>query len=208
MAKAPLTLVTPTTEKRTLTPRRPKNADVRTREHLTKREVDRLIDAVKDNRNGNRDALMVLLTYRHGLRASELVDLRWEQVELETATLHVRRVKAGLPSSHPLTGRELRELRRHQRKSESQPSPFVFVSQRGVPFTTAGFARMIERAAVAANLGILAHPHMLRHGCGYKMANDGIDTRTIQSYLGHSNIANTVRYTALASDRFKGIWRD
>lgn len=206
MAKARLRLVTPTTEKRTLTPRRPKNADVRTREHLTEREVDRLIDAVKGNRNGHRDALMVLLTYRHGLRVAELVDLRWEQVDLETATLHVRRVKAGLPSSHPLTGRELRELRRHQR--ESQPSPFVFVSARGVPFTTAGFARMIERAAVAADLGILAHPHMLRHGTGYKMANDGVDTRTIQSYLGHANIANTVRYTALASDRFKGLWRD
>jgi integrase len=204
--KTKLRLVTPTTENRTVTPRRLPNAELRTREHLTSDEVQKLIEAAKDNRHGHRDALMALLAYRHGLRAVEVVDLRWEQVDFKTATLHVRRAKNGTPATHPLTGRELRALRRHQKDSEK--SPFVFVSERGAPLSAPGFSRMIERAAVAADLGIKAHAHMLRHGCGYKLANDGIDTRALQAYLGHRNIQNTTRYTALAPDRFKGFWRD
>jgi site-specific recombinase XerD len=201
-----LRLVAPFTENRTVTPRRPPNADLRTREHLTPDEVERLIESAKANRHGHRDSLMVLLAYRHGLRAAEVVDLRWEQIDFKTAILSVRRVKAGTPSSHPLSGRELRALRQYQRESKS--SPFVFVSERGAPLTAPGFSRMVERAAIAANLGIKAHAHMLRHACGYKLANDGHDTRSLQAYLGHRNIQNTTRYTALAPDRFKSFWRD
>ena len=131
MAKTTLRLVAPTTENRTVGPRRHKNAELRTREHLTPDEAELLIEAAKKNRHGQRDGLMVLLAYRHGLRAAEVVDLRWEQVDFKTASLHVRRVKNGTPSTHPLTGRELRLLRRHQRESER--SPFVFVSERGAP---------------------------------------------------------------------------
>jgi site-specific recombinase XerD len=95
------------------------------------------------------------------------------------------------------------------RAAKADSSPFIFVSERGAPFTAPGFSQMVERAAKAADLGIKAHAHMLRRGCGYKLANDGIDTRTLQAYLGHRNIQNTVRYTALAADRFKGsLWRD
>ena len=206
MTKPHLQLVRPTTENRTVTPRRPKNAAIRTREHLTHNEVERLIEAAKNNRHGHRDALMILLTFRHGLRAAEVCDLRWEQLDFKTATLHVRRVKNGTPATHPLTGREMRALRKHQRESER--SPFVFVSERGAPLTAPGFSRMVERTAVAADLGIKAHAHMLRHACGYKLANDGIDTRSLQAYLGHRNIQNTTRYTALAPDRFKGFWKD
>ena len=96
---------------------------------------------------------------------------------------------------------EMRELRRHQR--ESPGSPFVFVSERGAPLSAPGFSRMVERAAAAAGLEIQAHAHMVRHACGYKLANDGHDTRAIQAYLGHRNIQNTTRYTALAPQRFK-----
>jgi integrase len=206
MAKARLRLVTPTTKNRTVTPRRPKNAELRTREHLTKHEVERLIEAAKNKRHGHRDALMTLLAFRHGLRAAEVCDLRWEQVDFKTATLHVRRVKNGTPSTHPLTGRELRALRRHQR--ESEVSPFVFVSERGAPLTAPGFSRLVERAASNAKLGIKAHAHMLRHACGYALANAGHDTRSLQAYLGHRNIQNTTRYTALAPDRFKNFWKD
>src|SRR4029077_19852981 len=111
-----------------------------------------------------------VLAYRHGLPAAEVGDLRWEQVDLKTASLHIRRAKNGAPATHPLSGREMRELRRHQR--ESRASPFVFVSERGAPLSAPGFSRMIERAAVEAGLGIKAHAHMLRHACGYKLAND------------------------------------
>ena len=169
-------------------------------------EVEQLIEAAKRNRHGERDGLMILLAYRHGFRASEVVDLRWQQIDFKTANLSVGRIKNGTPSTHPLTGRELRDLRRHQRESPS--SPFVFVSERGAPLTAAGFSRMVERAGVEANLGIKVHAHMLRHACGFKLANDGVDTRSLQAYLGHRNIQNTTRYTALAPDRFKGFWRD
>jgi type 1 fimbriae regulatory protein FimB/type 1 fimbriae regulatory protein FimE len=180
------------------------NAAYRSREHLTEREVERLIEAAKDNRWGHRDATMVLLAFRHGLRALELVDLRWEQVDLENAILHVRRVKQGTPATHPLTGRELRALRRLQREQGSTP-PFVFVSERAAAFS---IQAMVERAARAAGFDMKIHPHMLRHSCGYKLANDGVDTRTIQSYLGHKSIQHTVRYTELAPTRFKSLFRD
>ena len=183
-----LKVVDPTSEKCAVAlPVRKPNAAYRSREHLTEREVERLIEAAKDNRWGHRDSTMVLLAFRHGLRAAELVDLRWEQVDLENAILHVRRVKQGTPATHPLTGRELRALRRLQREQGSR-SPFVFVSERGAPFAKRGFQAMVERAARAGGFDMKVHPHMLRHSCGYKLANDGVDTRTIQSYLGRKSI--------------------
>jgi len=148
---------------------------------------------------------MVLVAYRHGLRASELVDLHWDQVDFKTATLHVRRVKKGTPATHPILGDELRALRRLQREQEPK-SPFVFTSERGAPFTTAGFARMVERVGSEAKLDFKAHPHMLRHACGYALANKGHDTRALQAYLGHRSINSTTRYAALAPGRFKNIW--
>jgi integrase len=207
MAKAKLRLVTPATVNRTVTPKRLPNADLRTREYLTEAEVERLMAAARSNRYGHRDATMVLVAYRHGLRVAELVDLRWDQVDFATGTLHVRRVKQGTPSTHPIRGDELRALRRLQREQEPK-SPFVFTSERGAPFGTAGFARMVERAGTEAKLGFKAHPHMLRHACGYALANKGHDTRALQAYLGHKNIQHTVRYTELAPDRFRDFWRD
>jgi len=195
MAKSHLRLVTPAIVKRTVSPKRPPNGDLRTREYLTEAEVERLMNVAKRNRWGHRDPTMILVAFRHGLRASELVDLRWDQVDFRTATLHVRRVKQGTPSTHPILG-------------EQEPkSPFVFTSERGAPFTTAGFARMVERSGAEARLGFKAHPHMLRHACGYALANRGHDTRALQAYLGHRNIQHTVRYTELAPTRFKDFWR-
>jgi integrase len=182
------------------------NAELRSREHLTPREVEHLIEAAKANRRGHRDATMILIAFRHGPRAAEVCDLRWDQIDFDGAALHVRRVKNGTPSTHPLQGDELRALRRLQR--ESKPSRFVFVSERGAPFTTAGFARMIERAARRGlGLELKAHPHMLRHPCGYALANKGHDTRAIQGWLGHRSITSTAVYTALAPNRFKDFWR-
>jgi site-specific recombinase XerD len=189
------------------TPLRKPNRDLRTREHLTEREVEKLVEAARGNRNGHRDATMILVAYRHGLRASELVDLRWDQVHFTSANLDVRRRKNGTPATHPLTGLELRALRRLKREQDP-PSQFVFTSERGDPFSTEGFARLLQRAAKVAGLTIKVHSHMLRHACGYKLANDGVDTRALQAYLGHKNIQHTVRYTELAPGRFKGFWKD
>ena len=206
MAKSRLRLVAPGTVNRTVTPKRPPNADLRPREYLTEAEVERLLRATRNNRWALRDATMILVAYRHGLRASELTDLRWDQIDFATATLHVRRVKQGSPSTHPIIGDELRKLRRLQREQEPK-SPFVFTSERGSPFTTAGFARMIERAGEEARLGFKTHPHMLRHACGFALAAKGHDTRALQAYLGHKNIQYTVRYTELSPTRFKTFWR-
>ena len=206
MAKTHLKLVTPTTVNRTVTPTRLPNKALRTREHLTEAEVEKLIEAARGHRWGHRDATMILVAYRHGLRASELVDLRWDQVDFRTATLHVRRVKQGTPSTHPILGDELRALRRLQREQDPESS-FMFTSERGAPFSTAGFARMIERAGREAGLPLKAHPHMLRHACGYALANKGHDARALQAYLGHKNIQHTVRYTEMSPTRFKEFWR-
>jgi len=128
-------------------------------------------------------------------------------LDFNTATFAVRRVKRGTPATHPIRGDEMRALRRLQREQEPA-TPFVFSSERRSPFTTAGFARMVGRAGEVAQLGFKAHPHMLRHACGFKLANDGHDTRSLQAYLGHKNIQHTVRYTELSPARFKDFWRD
>jgi integrase len=170
-AKATLRLVKPTTQKRAVAPRRQPNSELRSREHLTETEVEKLIEAAKGNRYGHRDATMILLAYRHGLRASEICDLRWEQFDFKSATLHVRRVKNGKPSTHPLRGDELRAVRKLRR--EAPKSPFVFMSERGGPFTTDSFNWMVKRAGQKAGLPFQVHAHMLRHAAGYKLARLG-----------------------------------
>jgi type 1 fimbriae regulatory protein FimB/type 1 fimbriae regulatory protein FimE len=206
LKKSPLKLVAPTIVNRTVAPGRRPNADYRTREHLTETEIEKLIDAVKENRWAHRDSTMILVGYRHGLRVSELVDLQWSQVDFAHALLHIRRVKQGTPATHPILGDEMRNLRKLQREQDPK-SPFMFTSERGSPFTTAGFARIIERAGETAGLDFKVHPHMLRHACGFALANKGHDTRALQAYLGHKNIQHTVRYTELSPTRFKDFWR-
>src|SRR6266550_711123 len=179
----------------------------RPREYLTEREIEKLMKAAGANRWGHRDATAILIAYRHGLRASELVALRWDDIELSTGRMHVRRAKAGATSVHPIGAKESRALRKLQREAATS-SPYVFVSERGAPLSVAGYQRMVARAGEAAKFAFLVHSHMLRHSCGYKLANDGQDTRAIQHYLGHRSIASTVRYTTLAPDRFKGFWKD
>jgi integrase len=206
MAKSHRKLVAPTTINRRVTPRRLPNAELRIREYLTDAEVARLQKAAGNNRWGHRDATMILVAYRHGFRVSELVDLRWDQIDFNTGTLAIRRAKRGTPATHPIRGDEMRALRKLAREQDPR-SPFVFTSERGSPFATAGFARLVERAGESAKLGFKAHPHMLRHACGFALANKGHDSRALQAYLGHKNIQHTVRYTELASDRFKDFWR-
>ena len=167
----------PTTANRTL-PRRQPNTAYRQREYLTEKEVERLIEAArKRGRNGPRDAAAILVAYRHGLRAAELCSLKWSQLDLRHGRMHVNRAKGGIESVHPLHGPELRALRPLQGKS-----PYVFVTEAGTPVTTAWFLRMLQRTGEATKLPFAVHPHMLRHACGYKLANDGHDTRSLAHY--------------------------
>jgi len=188
-------------------PRKVKNSLRRVREHLTPAEIDKLMAAARQvGRHGLRDATMILVAYRHGLRVSELVSLRWSQVDLKQGILYVIRCKNGLPAQHPLFGPELRALR--QLKRDYPETDYVFMTERQAPITADTFRKMIARAGQQAKLSLPVHPHMLRHSTGFKLANDGRDTRTIQHYLGHKNIQHTVRYTEIASIRFKGFWND
>ncbi len=188
-------------------PRKPRNRDVRSREYLTPDEVEQLIHGAGTvGRHPSRDKTLILIAYRHALRVSELVSLRWDQVDLKQGQLHVVRMKGGINSTHPLRGPELRALKRLWREYEK--SPYVFVTERRGPLTTSAVRKIIARAGEVAELGFPVHPHMLRHGCGFYLANQGIDTRAIQLYLGHSNIQHTCRYTELAANRFNGFWKD
>lgn len=187
--------------------RKPKNSTRRVREHLTPKEVEALMHAAKNaGRHGLRDATMILMAFRHGLRVSELVSLRWSHVDLKHGVLYVVRLKNGLPSQHPLFGPEIRALRQLQRVYPD--TDYIFMTERAAPITTDTFRKIITRAGELAKIGMPIHPHMLRHSTGFKLANDGIDTRSIQHYLGHKNIQHTVRYTEIAAIRFKEFWND
>ena len=163
--------------------------------------------AAGGNRHGHRDATMILLAFRHGLRASELCSLRWDQIDLTQAKLHVARVKNGMPSVHPLTGTELRALRRLQR--EQEPGRYVFMSERDAPMTAVAFRRMLTRLGEGARMPLrYSSPTCSAMPAGFKLANQGVDTRSLQHYLGHKNIQHTVRYTELSPDRFREFWKD
>ena len=176
----------------------------RDREYLTKEEVTLIMKAASQTgRHGHRDRTLILLGYRHGFRISELVNLKWSDIDFGRATIRCARVKQSETNNHPINGEELRALRQLQR--EYPDSQWLFVSERKQPLASRTARLIVTRAGEIAGLGFPIHPHMLRHACGYQLANVGTDTRAIQEYLGHKNIAHTVRYTKLAPGRFEKL---
>lgn len=197
----------PKTAKLKKPPQRKPNKDQRTREYLSTKEIENLRQAAKGiGRHSHRDDTLILLLFRHALRVSEIIALRWEQVDMTQGLLHVHRIKNGLPATHPLRGIELRALRRLKR--DYHDSPYVFISERKAPLTARTVHHIIARAGQEAGFNFTIHPHMLRHSTGFYLANHGHDTRAIQSYMGHSNIKNTVIYTELSPKRFEKFWKD
>lgn len=190
-----------------LPPKKPKNIDCRSREYLTDFEVEKVRKAARSiGRHGHRDDTLILLMFRHGLRVSEAISLRWDQIDLKKGFLYVVRLKNGLPSTHPIRGIELRALRQLQR--EYGESTHVFISERKAPLADRAVRHIVARAGKTASFPFSIHPHMLRHSTGFYLANKGEDTRAIQSYLGHANIKNTVIYTEITPQRFKNFWSD
>lgn len=190
-------------------PRKPKNIEQRNREYLTPSEIEQLINVGKKNtRNGLRDATMILICFRHGLRVSELVSLKWSQIELKQGLLHVVRRKSGVNTTHPLYSVELRALKSLKKEYSHMELDYVFISERKQPISDATFRKMLAKAGRDAGFDMPIHPHMLRHSTGFKLVNDGHDIRSIQHYLGHKNIQHTVRYTEVSPSRFKGFWDD
>jgi type 1 fimbriae regulatory protein FimB/type 1 fimbriae regulatory protein FimE len=199
----------PSTVNGKVPPRRVANAERRPREYLTPEEVKRLLVAARKRvgaRNPHRDATMILLAYRHGLRASELCATRWDMLDLAQGRFHVTRRKNGRPSVHLIRGTEIRDLRRLKREQVPE-SVYVFTSERRGPMTPATFRKLLAVIGAAAGLPFPVHPHMLRHACGFKLAHDGHDTRAIQEWLGHRNIQHTTRYTELTTKRFRDFWQ-
>ena len=208
--KTPRVRLVKSTEMRPVAARgRQPNAAYRVREHLTEDEMARLLAALKRKRHGQRDWLIGLLIYRHGLRVSEACDLRWDDLNLPKRTIIVRRLKGSDDSTHYLERDELAGLKALQRSYAANgiKSAYVFVNERGQPFGRMGIARMIERAGEAAKLSFPTHVHMLRHSTGYALAARGMDTRRLQHFLGHASITNTVRYTQMSPEPFKDVWR-
>jgi len=186
----------------------PQTADGQAKNFLTEAEMTRLLEAAKQGRYGMRDYAMLLLAYRHGLRVSELVGMRLAQVNLEEGRVWVKRLKGSLDTEQPLDGKTLRAVRQWLRDRDTmgwKDLPWLFVSERGA-MSRKAVNYLIAEAGKRAKLPCHVHPHMLRHSCGYALANKGRDTRLIQDYLGHKNIQHTVRYTRQSSKRFEGLW--
>ena len=180
------------------------DAHERAKDFLTEAEVAALLDAAKAARHGVRDHLLALMMYRHGLRVSEAIDLRRGEVDLDRARLWVRRLKNGLSVEQPIAGDELRAIKRHL-ATRSDALPWLFVSERGQPLTRQSVNYLLAAAAARAGLPPV-RPHMLRHSCGFYLANKGYDLRLIQDYLGHREPKHTAHYTRTAAYRFEGLW--
>ena len=179
-----------------------------TRKHLTQSEVARLIEAAKGSRNEARDRCLLLLMFRHGLRASEACAMRLSQVDLDGRVLHVARLKRGLSTTHPLRPDELRALKfwLHRRKEMAADTDALFLSERRKPLDRRTVWALLRNYGKMAGLEVEVHPHMLRHACGFALADQGADTRLIQDYLGHRSIQHTVLYTAANPARFGKLW--
>ena len=178
------------------------------RRHVTPSEARDIWQAAgQAGRNGARDKCLIMAMYHHGLRVSEAIDWQWHNIDFKTEQVHINRLKGGSPATHPIPGIELRQLRALRRENPDHTG-HVFLSERGGPMSPDSVARVIERAGQLSGVGFHVNPHMLRHGCGFYLANKGTDTRTIQAYLGHTQISSTVIYTALAPGRFKDLFRD
>ena len=182
--------------------------DQNAKNFLTENEMKKFLESARKGRHGVRDYCLMLMAYRHGLRVSELIDIRLKDLDLETGRLFVRRLKGSLSTHQPLDGVELRAIRAWLRMREDYPngsSNYLFLSERGM-MTRQAINYLVEQIGKRAKLNFKINPHMLRHSTGYYLANKGNDTRLIQDYLGHRNITHTVRYTRTAAYRFEGLW--
>jgi type 1 fimbriae regulatory protein FimB/type 1 fimbriae regulatory protein FimE len=190
-------------------PTRPKNLTLRDREHLTKSEIDILLKRCKEMpRNAQRNYCLILLGYKHGLRAVEFTYLKWESVDFEKGNIYIRRAKGSDSGTHHLSGQEIRELRKLKKITDFWNAPYIFLGENGSPLGVTAVSAIVKRLGVSSGkhiLGFPIHAHMLRHTCGFLLTEAGTDLRLTQAWLGHLEIQNTTKYTKLSSHAFKSI---
>jgi integrase len=182
------------------------DAHERTRDYVTEGEFLALVGATRQSRHHWRNTAMLMLTFYHGLRVSELCHLQCKDIELKHGCLWVGRVKGSLSTEQPLLAEELRVLKRYLKERSDSQLPWLFLTERGDQFTRFSINYLVRTASRRAGLALVVHPHMLRHGCGHALANRGHDLRLIQDYLGHRDPKHTMRYTRTAACRFEGLW--
>lgn len=176
--------------------------------HLFDEEITRCYNVISDRKYKQRDRLIFTLLLKHGFRAIELINLKWSDIDWQTQQMSVVRAKGGTNAMHPILGDTLRQLRA-VRTWQGNPKGGYVISTTPPKLgqlTTRAVNKIIAEIGEAAGLEARLSPHQLRHTCGYMLAQKGIDTRTIQAYLGHTNIQHTVRYTALSSKQFERIF--
>lgn len=179
------------------------------RKYLTQSEVERLLQQALAGKNAERDYCLIYMSFIHGFRVSEACSLRMSDLDLLGGSLYIRRIKSGFSTSHPLLKDELRAIRAWltvRGALRGADSDWLFLSRQGNALTRQRVYQIISQLGRAADIAVEPHPHMLRHACGFALAERGIDTRLIQDYLGHRNIRHTVRYTASNAERFEGVW--
>jgi integrase len=184
----------------------PVDAHERQRDYLTEAEFQLLLQGTRASRHRWRNTAMLLLMFYHGLRVSELCNLKSTDLDLAHGRLWIARLKGSLSTEQPLLTEELRALKRYLPQRGTRQLPWLFLTERGDQFTRFAIHYVVRVASDRAGIGVHVHPHMLRHGCGYALANRGYDLRIIQDYLGHRDPKHTTRYTRTAAHRFEGLW--
>jgi integrase len=180
------------------------NDHEKSKDFLSDAEIKILLAASKKTRYPKRNYLLLLMIYRHGLRVSEAIAIKKSDVNIKESRIWVNRLKSGLSVKQPISGDELRAIKRYL-NSRDDNLPWLFVNERGLPLTRQAINYIVNVVASSANLENV-HPHTLRHSCGFYLANKGYDLRLIQDYLGHRDPKHTAYYTRVVSKRFEKLW--
>ena len=180
------------------------------RRYLTQSEVEQLLEAAKAGSAPERDYCLILMSFVHGFRVSEVRHLTLSDIDMQEGCLYIHRLKQGFSTTHPLLAKEMKALKawlKVRKNLKGSETDWLFLSRWGRPLSRQRLYQLIQKLGEVAGISVCSHPHMLRHACGFALADRGVDTRLIQDYLGHRNIRHTVRYTASNAARFKGVWR-